>query len=67
LARRFLENMKLVISTSKTDMTLFSLLEKTKLQLQTGGDAEDDNLNLQESVDIFMVVGDGDVQICKGG
>ena len=67
LAQRFLENFKATITEQTHDISLYELLEKTKQRLRSGEAPEDQQDGLQAAVDVFMVVGDGVVPVCKAG
>jgi hypothetical protein len=66
LARAFLENFKSVVEKLDQDTTLFEIVDKVKARIQDPNEGEA-SLGLQAAVETFMVVGDGDVTICKKG
>src|SRR5262249_51853937 len=67
LAWRFLENFKTTMVELNHDVSLYELLEQTKARLRRAETPEDDNEGLKSAVDVFMVVGDGVVPVCKAG
>jgi hypothetical protein len=66
LARSFLEAFRAVVETLTQDATLFDVLDATKRRIQHP-DNGDESLGVQAAVETFMIVGDGDVIICKPG
>jgi hypothetical protein len=66
LARTFLENFKAVVAKLNDDTPLFEVLDKVKVRIQDPNEG-DPSLGVQAAVETFMVVGDGDVPICKRG
>lgn len=67
LAKRFLEHFKAAAGELGQGASLYDLLDRTKARLRDSSDKADDSLQLKAGVDIFMLVGDSDITICRGG
>jgi hypothetical protein len=64
VAKSFLDALQNTLLTLKEDTTLFDVFEKSKKQY--GESLKNTPLNyLIPKIDLFMLVGDGDVKICK--
>jgi hypothetical protein len=66
LARAFLDNFKAVVEKLDQETTLFEIIDKVKTRIQDPNEGEA-SLGLQAAVETFMVVGDGDVTVCRKG
>ena len=67
VARRFLDHFAAAVEASSQDRSLYDLVDDAKARLRTSTDPDDDNDGLKAAVDIFMLVGDGDLRVCHSG